>query len=80
MKSKQYMKKTFKLKLKTLLLLLASFTSVTMTSAHRIEYFTGTGCITIGQPLSMDAYVVAAAVPPTTIGSLKAPMVPGPVS
>jgi hypothetical protein len=42
-------------------LLLAGILLATMkTSAHRIEYYTSNGCLTVGQSLSIDAYVVYA--------------------
>lgn len=42
-------------------LLLAGIMLAAMkTSAHRIEYYTSNGCLTIGQSLSIDAYVVYA--------------------
>lgn len=42
-------------------LLLAGIVLASMkTSAHRIEYYTSNGCLTVGQSLSIDAYVVYA--------------------
>jgi hypothetical protein len=49
----------FMLKFRHLLLAGALLASM-KTSAHRIEYYTSNGCLTVGQSLAIDAYVVYA--------------------